>query len=119
MVSAAASSFGTSGAADCCVGNFPNRWRDGWQRPQRSDLHFDLAFALVPRGLDARIRRVLGQVEDVCAVHEERPAAFAEIQPARVDFGERRNQAARRETFLAGEPDRFGEQPVVREVRER
>ena len=41
-----------------------------------------------PGSLDAVIRRVLGEMEDLGAVREERGAAFGQVQAAHVEFGE-------------------------------
>lgn len=45
-----------------------------------------------PRGFDAVVRGVFGQMKDLRAVREHRGASLAEIQPACIELGKRRDE---------------------------
>ena len=68
------------------------------------------------RGLDAAVGGVFGEVQDPRAIREERRTTFAEIEPPRVDFHQRRDEARRRLAFAHSEPPHFGEQIRDRRV---
>jgi len=68
--------------------------RDGRERERsvHEELEDERESPYRPRGFDATVGGMLRKVQHLCAVGEERRAAFAEIQAARVDFGETRDQ---------------------------
>jgi hypothetical protein len=69
-------------------------------------------------GFDSSISRVLGEAERLRAVGEKRRAALPEIEPARVQFRERRDQVSRRLTLVCNQPPDLHEQLVVGQVSE-
>ena len=69
-----------------------------------------------PRGLDASIRRVLREVQELRAVGEERRAPLAEIQPALVHLRQQRDEPDRRVPLAAGGDLDLREKLMVRQV---
>ena len=71
---------------------------------------------------DPPVGCVLGQMEDLRAVGEQRRTSFAEIQPPRNEFTECRNQSRGRLAFSAGQASHFqqeirvGQHLVVRSI---
>jgi hypothetical protein len=72
-----------------------------------------------PRRLDTAVGGVLGEVQHLRAVREERRAAFAEVQAPRVDLRQRRDELHRRLPLAAGESFDLREQFLIRQLRER
>jgi hypothetical protein len=58
-------------------------------------------------GLNPSVGGTFGQVEDLGAVGEERRAALPEVQLARVQFGQRRNQMRGGRALLLRQPPHF------------
>ena len=63
-------------------------------RPVGQQIQNNWELAGCSRRLDPAIRSVLGEVQHLRAVGEERGAAFGQIQPARVELGERRETSS-------------------------
>jgi hypothetical protein len=70
-------------------------------------------------GFDAKVGRVLGQMELLCAVGEKGRAAFAEIQLARVELQEQRDEMSRRVAFVLSGAAHLCKQIVIGELIER
>jgi hypothetical protein len=68
-------------------------------------------------GLDPSIGGVLGQMQTLGAVREQRRVAFTKVQTACVELGKRRDQTRRRFTFAPGESLDFRKKLFVAEVR--
>jgi hypothetical protein len=66
-------------------------------------------------GLDAIVRRTLGQVKHLRAVDKHRRVALGEIQLAPVDLGQERDELRGRSSFNGDDAGRFGEEFVIRE----
>ena len=69
------------------------------------------------RGLDPPVGGVLGQMQTLRAVREQRRVAFTKVQTACVELGKRRDQARRRFTFAPGERLDFPKKLFITEVR--
>ncbi len=72
-----------------------------------------------PGGLDAPVGGVLGEVEDLRTVREQRRAAFGQVCPPHVQFREVRNQGRRRLPLALSEPLHPREQFGVGELSHR
>ena len=77
--------------------------RDRGQRDRAigQELENDRKPSGCARRLDAVIGRVLGQVQDLRAIGEQRGTPLAEIEPARVELREQRKKIGRRPLFIA------------------
>jgi hypothetical protein len=71
------------------------------------------------RGFDAAVRGVLGQMQYLRAVREERGAADSEIEPALVEFGQGGDQLRRAAALRGGQIRDAGEERGISEVGER
>ena len=69
-----------------------------------------------PRGLDPVQGSMLREMKHLRAVGEHRRTALAEVQPARVEFGERRHERSDRFSLQRREPRDFGNQVGIREL---
>ena len=78
------------------------RDRGEGHRPVGQQIQNNWELAGCSRRLDPSIRSVLGEVQHLRAVGEERGAAFAEIQPARVKLCQQRDEPDRRVALAAG-----------------
>ena len=83
------------------------QFKNSWETPRCSG------------GFDARIRRVLGEMQYACAVDEERRTPLASIYLPRVYFRERRYEASGRQPLFCSKTFRLGEESVVCKVFER
>ena len=70
-------------------------------------------------GLDAAVRGVLREMKHAGAIGEERRAALAEIETARVEFGEGRDQLCCSQTFVRRKARHFVQNGAVRHRGER
>ena len=58
-------------------------------------------------------------MEDLCAVREQRRAAFGQVQPSLIQFGQVSDEQRRHVTFALGEVSHPSEKRVVRELSHR
>ena len=95
--------------------------RDRRQRHRAIAEHVEHAWtpARGSRRFDPPVRRVLGQMQHLRAVGEERRAALAQIQPALVELRQQCDQADRRGTLTRGRNLDLREEIAVREPRHR
>lgn len=69
-----------------------------------------------PRGLHTKVSGIVGEAQHLRAVGEQRGTALAEIQAARIDLAEQRNQVRDRTPLVRGGAFDFDEQAAIGET---
>ena len=85
-------------------------------RPLRQPLQNHRESAGRPGHFDPSIGRVLGQMQDLCAIDEQRGAALAEVESPFVQFRQVGDEECRRLALASGEVPDTRQQRVVGEL---
>jgi hypothetical protein len=70
------------------------------------------------RSFDASIRRMLGQMEHVGAVHKQRRESFLEVQSSRIDLHQQRDELSGRASLIVRGPLCLCEEIRIGKLRE-